>query len=219
MQAEAPLEALPFSRDLWYSVYAWYAILGWIAGLTTFGVFLYVLLRYRAKGDKDVPPEEKMREDRNNWRGPIIVIVLMSLVLLAVGLETVSAIVIYETPPSSAKAEIIRVTCHQFYFNSTYPNGQTLQNLLIVPAGVPVILNVTSSDVYHQFGIPYFRLKTDAIPGRFNTVWFIAPASLVGQNFTIQCFELCGAGHATMIARLSVVSQAQFALLMGGDGS
>jgi cytochrome c oxidase subunit 2 len=218
MLREAVLEALPFSRDLWYSVYTWYVVLGTAAGVITFAIFGYILIKYRARSDGDLPPEEKLREDRNSWRGPLVVVALMAIVLLAVGLQTVRAINIYEAPPASAKPTVIRVTCHQFYFNFTYPNGQTLQNLLLVPADTPIILNVTSSDVYHQFGIPYFRLKTDAIPGRFNVVWFVAPSSLVGQNFTIQCFELCGVGHATMIARLSVISQAQFALFLGGGG-
>jgi len=97
---------------------------------------------------------------------------------------------------------------HQFAWTFIYQNGFVSEDVAVVPANAIVVFNVTSRDVYHQFGLPYFRVKTDAIPGRMSTVWI--QTTQVG-NFTVQCFELCGAGHATMIGTMAVVDPATFA--------
>jgi cytochrome c oxidase subunit 2 len=130
----------------------------------------------------------------------------MGVVLSAVGAQTLMAFPTYEHPPSGPGNLDVGVTAQQFFFTFTYPNNKS-SNLLVVPVNQVVVLNVTSKDVNHQFGIPDFRVKTDAIPGRHNVVW-IQPNSIA--NYTIQCFELCGVGHATMITTLVVLSAGNF---------
>ena len=52
----------------------------------------------------------------------------------------------------------------------------------------------------HNFGLMDFRVKIDAIPGRYNVIGVTTP-SLDGNsqlNYTIRCYELCGAGHTSM---------------------
>ncbi|HEB91722.1 MAG TPA: cytochrome C oxidase subunit II [Deltaproteobacteria bacterium] len=63
-------------------------------------------------------------------------------------------------------------------------------------------------DVLHDFSVPAFRLKQDAIPGRVITGWF--EPTLAGE-FGIQCAEICGIGHGLMPARLIVEDRAQHA--------
>jgi len=113
----------------------------------------------------------------------------------------------FSTPPQSTNTLHITVIGHQFAWTFVYPNGFVSEDLAVVPVNTIVIFNVTSRDVYHQFGLPYFRVKTDAIPGRMNQVWISVTQE---GNFTVQCFELCGVGHATMIGTLSVVDPATF---------
>lgn len=60
-----------------------------------------------------------------------------------------------------------------------------------------------SVDVLHDFSVPHFRLKQDAIPGRILTGWF--KPTKVGQ-FDIQCAEMCGIGHGIMMGKLFVES-------------
>jgi cytochrome c oxidase subunit 2 len=75
-----------------------------------------------------------------------------------------------------------------------------------------VIFNVTSIDVMHDFGLPQFKIKTDAIPERYNVIWLNVP-SLEGQNeltYQIKCYELCGIGHTYMTANLIVMNQTAF---------
>jgi len=65
-----------------------------------------------------------------------------------------------------------------------------------------------SLDVLHNFSVPVFRLKQDAIPGRVITGWF--EPTLEGE-FDIQCAEICGIGHGLMPARIVIESKEQHA--------
>jgi cytochrome c oxidase subunit 2 len=79
-------------------------------------------------------------------------------------------------------------------------------------------------DVLHNFSVPVFRLKQDAIPGRVITGWF--EPTMTGE-FDIQCAEICGIGHGLMPARIHIESMSQHAawveshspLAVAGNGS
>lgn len=58
-----------------------------------------------------------------------------------------------------------------------------------------------SRDVIHDFSVPVFRLKQDAIPGRTITGWFKATKA---GTYDIQCAEICGIGHGVMAGRIHV---------------
>lgn len=60
-----------------------------------------------------------------------------------------------------------------------------------------------SDDVMHDFSIPAFRFKQDALPGRVITGWF--KTTKVG-DYDLQCAEMCGIGHGIMGARVHVRS-------------
>ena len=60
-----------------------------------------------------------------------------------------------------------------------------------------------AKDVLHNFSVPVFRLKQDAIPGRVITGWF-EPTKL--GEYDIQCAEICGIGHGAMSARVFIHS-------------
>jgi cytochrome c oxidase subunit 2 len=187
-------------------VYNWYWYLGVASGAITFGIMIYVLYRYRARPGRELPAE-KSREVRETWKGPILTFALMGIVLIAVGAQTFMALPTYNNPPNDPGLMKVGVTGQQFFWSFTYPGNKTIACPCEVPVNTEIVLNVTSKDVNHQFGIPDFRVKTDAIPGKYNVVW-IQPNSIA--NYTIQCFELCGVGHATMISTLVVVSQQTF---------
>ncbi len=81
-------------------------------------------------------------------------------------------------------------------------------NPLVVPVGKTVKVLVTAQDVIHNFALPAFGLKTDAIPGRMNETWFIAEQE---GEFYGQCSELCGVRHAYMPVHIKVVSEEDYA--------
>ena len=97
-------------------------------------------------------------------------------------------------PPPVSQSLVINVTAFQWNFRFDYPNGATTLGECFVPADKSIIFNVTSSDVMHNFGLMDFRVKIDAIPGRYNVVGVTTPP-LDGNsqlNYTIRCYELCG---------------------------
>lgn len=86
----------------------------------------------------------------------------------------------------------------------SYPeaDGQPVtMDVLHIPAGQPVDVVVTSSDVIHSFWSPRLAGKIDAIPGHENVVRLTAdrPGTYGGV-----CAEFCGIGHTDM--RFSVVA-------------
>jgi cytochrome c oxidase subunit 2 len=90
--------------------------------------------------------------------------------------------------------------------------GQTrllaVDNEVVVPVGKTVHVLVTASDVLHNWAIPAFGVKTDAVPGRIVKTWFRTDKKGVYYG---QCSELCGQRHAFMPIAVRVVSEEDFA--------
>ena len=209
---------VPATRAGWQYVYDLYSALGTVSAIVAFTVIIYFCVRYRArKGQTLTASNPKTRENRDTkTRGPILIAVLMAIVLIAVASQSFVTYDAFSRAPSSPTTVHINVVGHQFAWTFVYANGAVSEDVAYVPANSIVVFNVTSRDVYHQFGIPFFRVKTDAIPGRFNPVWIETTSP---GNFTIQCFELCGAGHATMIGKLIVEDPTTFNQWYSSAGS
>ncbi|XKE43804.1 c-type cytochrome [Halomonas organivorans] len=79
--------------------------------------------------------------------------------------------------------------------------------ILTLPEGRPVKVLLRSKDVLHNFKVPPFRAKMDAIPGQVSYFWF-TPTRI--GDFEAVCAELCGIGHFAMRARVRVVEPARF---------
>lgn len=203
------LQTSPPTRMGWEYVYNLYSYLGIVSAIVAFVLIAYLCVRYRARsGSTLTPTNPKTRENRDaNWKGPIIVYILMAIVLVTVASQSFATYNAFSRVPSSPTTIHINVVGHQFAWTFIYANGFVSEDIAYVPANSIVVFNVTSRDVYHQFGIPYFRVKTDAIPGRASPVWI---QTTDPGNYTVQCFELCGAGHATMIGTLVVEDPATF---------
>ncbi len=90
---------------------------------------------------------------------------------------------------------------------SQYPRLLAVDNEMVVPVGTVVRVLVTAADVMHNFAMPSFGLKMDAIPGRLNETWFKAEREGLYYG---QCSELCGRDHAFMPIAIRVVSKEQF---------
>ncbi len=106
----------------------------------------------------------------------------------------------------------------QWMWKFQHLEGQREINELHVPAGRPIKVTVTSEDVIHSLYFPSFRTKIDAIPGRYQTLWF--EPSKVGR-YHIFCAEYCGTKHSGMIGSVYVMEPAAYQnwLAGGGEGS
>lgn len=101
----------------------------------------------------------------------------------------------------------ISVVGKQWSWEIEYKNGYKAVNEIVVPINTDVKLLLTSSDVIHSFFIPSFRIKQDAVPGRYTALWF--RADKLG-DFHMFCTEYCGTSHSGMIGKVKVVTQADF---------
>ena len=90
---------------------------------------------------------------------------------------------------------------------ATYPRLLAVDNEVVVPVNSTVRVLVTATDVIHAFAMPAFGIKTDAVPGRINEIWF--KATKEGLYYG-QCSELCGKDHAFMPIAIRVVTQDQY---------
>ena len=108
----------------------------------------------------------------------------------------------------------IFVVGRQWMWKFQHPDGQREINELHVPLGQPVKLVIASEDVIHSFFVPAFRVKYDAVPGRYTSVWFEATKT---GRFHLFCAEYCGTQHSGMIGSIVVLEPAQYAAWLTGD--
>ena len=140
-------------------------------------------------------------------------------------------------PPVAPDVVTIRVIAQQFAWNIQYPGADghfgatstTLVsadnpigidrrspaakddivdlNLIHLPVGRPVVIQLSSMDVVHSFGVPAMRVKQDVIPGLYSPVWFTP--TRIGR-YDIQCSQLCGLGHYRMHGVIVVETEAEY---------
>ena len=110
-----------------------------------------------------------------------------------------------QTPPKDAMD--VYVQGKKWMWKFAYPGGPNGVDVLRVPAGRPVRLLITSRDVIHSFFVPDFRIKQDAVPGRYSQTWFNATSP--GRH-QVLCAEYCGLGHSTMLAEVVVMKPEEY---------
>jgi cytochrome c oxidase subunit II len=106
------------------------------------------------------------------------------------------------TPPANAMN--IYVVGKQWMWKVEHPGGQHEIDSLHVPVNKPVQLTLISQDVFHSFSIPAFRVKREAIPGRYTSVWFEATKT---GTYHLFCTQYCGTNHSQMIGDVVVMTQ------------
>jgi cytochrome c oxidase subunit 2 len=95
------------------------------------------------------------------------------------------------------------------------PPHLEVDNRMVVPAGVPIRLQTTGSDVIHAFAVPSLWFKLDAVPGRINEkeLFIEQPGVYYGQ-----CSELCGARHGYMPIAVEAVPMDVFKAWVRSQG-
>jgi cytochrome c oxidase subunit II len=168
-------------------------------------VVLYCVWRFRMKpGEelKDGPPIH------GNTRLEIIWTAIPAILLVC--LCSYAYIVLTDIEEADASALNVRVVGEQFTWTFHYrgPGGRDVASpQLYVPLGRQVNFTVQSKDVLHDFWVPAFRMKIDAVPG-IDTHLRVTPKQ-AGQ-YPVVCAELCGLGHSVMRQTAHVVSRGAF---------
>jgi cytochrome c oxidase subunit 2 len=109
-------------------------------------------------------------------------------------------------PPNAYE---INVDAKMWQWEFVYPNGY-VDTELHIPLNTPVRAVLQSQDVIHSLFIPQFRVKKDAVPGRYNRMWFEATELSPPEGFDIYCAEYCGTSHSTMRAKVIVQTPEDF---------
>jgi cytochrome c oxidase subunit 2 len=107
----------------------------------------------------------------------------------------------------------IYATGKRWMWKFQHLGGQNEINELHVPLGRPVKITFTSEDVLHSMFFPAFRIKADAIPGRYSSLWF--SANKLGQ-FHLFCAEYCGTKHSGMVGSVFVMEPTAYQEWLSG---
>ena len=94
--------------------------------------------------------------------------------------------------------------------NLPAPRNLAVDNEVILPVNkvVTVLITAAPDGVIHDWTIPSFGSKVDAVPGRVTSTWF---KPTVEGIFYGQCSELCGKDHAFMPIGVRVVKEEVYA--------
>lgn len=169
---------------------AWVLLLMWAAVFLIVCVAVWIALR----GGEGV--RAKLGGERAIWIGGVAFPIVVLTALLVWGLWLTRSL----DPPPSGREMRVRVTGEMWWFRVAYLDAQGRvalhdANEIHVPVGQPVLLELESADVIHNFWVPRLSGKRDMIPGRRNLLRIQAdkPGRYGGQ-----CAEYCGGPHALM---------------------
>lgn len=162
-------------------------------------LMVFFVLRFRKReGHSEQPSAHHNTVLELVWTGIPIILVLL---IFYFGFKTYLNMTI-----APANALNIYVTGQKWNWLFQYPNGYIDENLHI-PIDTPVQLIIRSEDVTHSLFIPAFRLKMDAVPGRYTRAWVNAKQEGI---FPVYCAEYCGTQHSDMLADAVVHAPGQY---------
>ena len=129
--------------------------------------------------------------------------------LILVGLCGYAYKVLQDIEEKPKNEIVVNVTGQQFAWTFDYAGqkAKVSSEQLYLPEGTSVEFHVRSKDVIHDFWVPEFRQKIDAVPG-ITTKYRITPNRL--GAYPVVCAELCGLGHSTMRQTVHVLPQQEF---------
>lgn len=117
----------------------------------------------------------------------------------------------------------VEVQAFQWNWRLTYPDlGITTSEALVLPVEKTVRFDITSLDVVHNFWVPAFGMKIDAVPGLTTQMSLRTTSEGSYEDdslFRIQCSQLCGGSHALMKMPVRVVSESAFNDWAASNGS
>jgi heme/copper-type cytochrome/quinol oxidase subunit 2 len=163
------------------------ARLWWVmlAGGTMLAALVFVLLALAFRRRRDGAPVNP-----RTWIGGLGLVMPVAVLgaLLVYALVTGAALL----PTASPDAVRIEAQARRYGWRFQVQGGPVSDGTLHMPAGRPVDLVITSTDVIHSLWIPRLAGKMDAIPGHTNVLRVIAdrPGAYRGE-----CAEYCGTGH------------------------
>jgi cytochrome c oxidase subunit 2 len=213
-------------------VYDLHTLLTWVIFIIFVGVFAVVtwsiIFHRKSKG-------HKAANFHDNTTVEIVWTVVPTLILIAIAFPATSTLV--EMRDSSQPDLTIKATGYQWKWGYEYVTGdaagvkfmsvmstprEQIENKapkgehyllevdrpMVVPVGKKVRMLLTATDVIHNWSVPAFAVKADAVPGFLRDTWFRAEKEGIYRG---QCSELCGKDHGFMPVVVEVVSAEKYA--------
>ncbi|HEY2350782.1 MAG TPA: cytochrome c oxidase subunit II [Puia sp.] len=174
---------------------------------------IYICFRYRRKaGDDDQP----LAGHNNNFLEAAM-IGLPLLILVFFFYRSVSAEAQIAPTTDSKKIPDVIITAHQWWWEVQYPKNHVIAaNEIHLPVGRPILMEMRSADVIHDWWVPSFGNKIDLIPDIKNYLRLniIKPGTFMGA-----CSEFCGAEHAWMRIKVIAEMPEKFNMWLQNNGS
>ena len=201
-----PEQASTMARQVDLLMFFWLGIATFFSLLIA-GLIIVFMVRYRRRpGGDHVPDVHGSLALEALWSAVPFVI---TMVLFFWGASLFATM---RRPPDDALE--VNVVGKQWMWKLQHMEGRREIDELHVPVGRPVKLTMTSEDVIHSFYVPAFRVKQDAVPGRYTTLWFEATKPGAYHLF---CAEYCGTLHSGMIGRVVALEPAAFEAWLAGE--
>jgi len=218
--------------DLARRVYDLHTLLTWVITVIFVGVFAVVayslVFHRKSRGHKPA-------DFHDNTTVEIAWTIVPTLILIAIAVPATSTLV--QMRDTSQPDLTIKATGYQWKWGYEYVTGDAagvkymsvlstprdqienktpkgehylleVDRPMVVPVGKKVRMLLTASDVIHNWSVPAFAVKADAVPGFLRDTWFRAEKE---GTYRGQCSELCGKDHGFMPVVVEVVSAEKYA--------
>jgi cytochrome aa3-600 menaquinol oxidase subunit II len=181
-----------------YDLIVWSFGLMLIIVLAVFGIFAYVIIKYRAKPENkgyEPPDQEGSKLLETVWT------LIPIVVVIALAVPTVKATYGLEKQPSSDKPPItIKVTSADWKWIFRYPKeGIETVNYVTIPADTPVNFEMDAVGPMNSFWVPSLGGQEYTMPGMVMHLWLQADqpgvyqgrsANFSGKYFTHMTFDV-----------------------------
>ena len=163
-------------------------------------LIVYICIKFRQKkGDANTPVNTKQNKKLEILMigGPFLLLVFFFYQTI-----TIMNAVAPSQNPKGKNPDVI-ITGHQWWWQVEYPKAHVITaNEVHLPVGKPLLIEMRSADVIHDWWVPELGNKIDLVPNQKNylSLNINKPGNYIGA-----CSEFCGAQHAWM--RIHVIAQ------------
>lgn len=175
------------------------------------GALLYYIVQYRQAPGHEPYYTHGLGKKHQLATRILDLSVFLSLDIVLMVASYTGARDIFMNYPQGDNVVKVQVMPQQWAWNFKYAgsDGQfgtaddiNTNNMMWVPKGRPVLIQMKAKDVIHGLFIPNIRMQVDALPGHITRLWFEATKT---GDFEIACAHMCGTAHYKMKAFLRVV--------------
>lgn len=207
-EGDSIVPKLPDSDNFWLpnagselaeSIDGLFTYIMWVSAISTVALFAaMIVLVMKYKATSRAANEQALSQVDHSNVLEIVWSVAPFFFLVSIFVWGFKDFVALQTAPKNSVE--IYATGQKWKWTFKYPNG-LVDTELHVPQGKNVRVIIKSVDVLHSLYVPEFRVKMDAVPGRYTDLWF--KANYAG-TFPVFCTEYCGKQHSDMLSQAIV---------------